>query len=85
MLAGTPLLNGKCEYLSNCITRVTIEEDTIKRKKREMEEDILEKERIKKIEEFETEKEGYILGTKRKKRNTPTEETMRNIKPRNRP
>ena len=79
MLAGTPLLNGKCEYLSNCIARVTIEEDTIKRKKREMEEDIAEKERIKKIEEFKTEKERYILGTKRKNRNTPTD---RNIKPR---
>ena len=68
--------------MDNCITRLTIEEDNIQRKKREMEEDIAERESMKKIEEFKVEKEINILGTKKKNINIPPHATRKSKRPR---
>ena len=67
MMTGDNILNGKCEYLRNCIARVKVEEDDIERKKREMFEESEEKERIESIEKFRKEKEPGLLRIKRKR------------------
>ena len=69
MMTGDSILNGKCEYLRNCIARVKVEEDDIERKKREMCEESEEKERLEAIEKFRKEKEPGLLGIKRKREN----------------
>ena len=61
MMTGDSILNGKCEYLRNCIARVKVEEDDIERKKREMFEESEEKERLEAIEKFRKEKEPGLL------------------------
>ena len=37
-LSSDFLLNGKCDYLANCISRVTVDEDEYDKKKREIKE-----------------------------------------------
>ena len=66
-LSGDALLNGKCDYLANCISRVTVNEDNYERKKREFREEMDEKERLQKLEEFKKEKSENITGLKRKR------------------
>ena len=66
-LSGDSLLNGKCDYLSNCISRVTVNEDEYDRKKRELREELEENERLLKLEEFKQEKSGHLTGFKRKR------------------
>ena len=68
MLSSDELLNGKCEYLSNTIASVRVDEDDLERKKRESREEAEERERIEAVNKFRVEKEIYIQGTKRKKR-----------------
>ena len=68
MLSSDELLNGKCEYLSNTISRVRVDEDDLERKKRESREEAEERERVQAVNEFRVEKEKYLQGTKRKKR-----------------
>jgi hypothetical protein len=46
------LLNSKNEYLANCLTRITVDEDKYERKKRERLEDLKKMEEKNKIEEF---------------------------------
>ena len=65
-LSGDFLLNGKCDYLSNCISRVVVNEDEYCKKKREIKEELEEKERLLKLEEFKREKSGHLKGVKRK-------------------
>ena len=48
MSPDMPLLNGKCEYLSNCITRVTVNEDDLEKKRREAREEFEGKEGLEK-------------------------------------
>ena len=62
------LLNGKSEYLNNTISRVTVDEDTYTKKKREFLEETAEKERLRKLEVFKLEKEMFINGFKRNHR-----------------
>ena len=52
------LLNSKSEYLTNCLTRVTVEERDWERKQREMEEELKEKNELEKLERFIKEKEA---------------------------
>ena len=66
-LSGDTLLNGKFDYLSNCITRVTVNEDAYEKKRREMREELEEKERLEKLEAFKIEKSENQTGVKRKK------------------
>ena len=82
MLAGTPLLNAKCEYLTNNICRVTVEEGSVEKKKREMSEELAEKERLKVIDAFRLEKEDDIKGRKRKSGNQSYEVDTRIVRPR---
>ena len=63
MLHEGPLLNGKNDYLTNCITRVKVEEDTYQRKKREQQEEEQEKAWLIKLEKFKLDKS--TTGTKR--------------------
>ena len=65
-LSSDSLLNGKCDYLANCISRVTVDEDEYDKKKREIKEELDEKERLLKLEEFKKEKSGKMAGVKRK-------------------
>ena len=65
-LSEDSLLNGKCDYISNCISRVTVNEDEYCKKKREIKEELEEKERLLKLEEFRREKSGHLTGVKRK-------------------
>ena len=46
------LLNGKNEYMNNCISRVMVNEDNFERKKREFKEEKEEEERLLRLEEF---------------------------------
>ena len=67
MLHGGPLLNGKNDYFTNCISRVSVEENEYERKKRELNEAAAEDERLRKLEIFKKEKSSEIKGCKRKK------------------
>ena len=66
-LADEPLLNGKNEYMSNCISRVTVNEDNFEKKKREFREEMEENERLIKLEAFKNEKCVLMNGLKRKR------------------
>ena len=66
-LSNDSLLNGKCDYLTNCISRVTVDEDAYEKKKREIREEADENERLLKIEEFKQEKLKNMTGIKRKR------------------
>ena len=46
------ILNSKCEYLSNCLTRLTVLEDDWERKRREKDEEIAENEEKAELERF---------------------------------
>jgi hypothetical protein len=68
------ILNSKCEYLQNCITRLTVNEEVWERKERERREEETEKEEANKLEKFRKEKlsirqeeEGPRTGQKRKR------------------
>jgi hypothetical protein len=50
------ILNSKCEYLNNCIPRLTIEENVYERKKRERLEEEEEKTNKESFEEFKNNK-----------------------------
>ena len=50
------LLNSKCEYLQNCITRLTVNEEDWERKERERREEETEKQDVEKLEEFKKKK-----------------------------
>ena len=65
MLHQGDLLNGKNDYLTNCITRVKVEEDAYQRKRREHKEED-EKVRLAMLEKFRAEKSSAITGTKRR-------------------
>ena len=56
LLSNDNLLNSKNEYLSNCITRVSVEEDVFERKSREAREEEEERQEDIKLEEFKREK-----------------------------
>ena len=49
-------MNSKCEYLQNCITRITVNEETWERKERERREEEKEKEDEERLEAFRREK-----------------------------
>ena len=66
MLHQGDLLNGKNDYLTNCITRVRVEEDAYHRKKREYQEEEEEKARLVRLEKFRDEKSTARNGTKRR-------------------
>ena len=57
-MTGDELLNSKNEYLSNCITRITVQEGAVDRKLRERSEDIAEKEEMDKVKLFREQKES---------------------------
>ena len=61
------LLNSKNEYMNNCISRVTVNEDSFDRKKRELKEEREKEERLRKLEEFKKEKCDLVNGLKRKR------------------
>ena len=46
------ILNSKCEYLSNCLTRLTVLEDDWERRRREKDEEIAENEEKAELERF---------------------------------
>ena len=64
MLHQGDLLNSKNDYLTNCITRVKVEEDAYQRKKRENQEELEEIARLVRVDKFRNEKS--ITGTKRR-------------------
>ena len=70
MMTGDAILNDKCEYLSNCIARVKVDETELERKKTEAMEEIKERERLIALENFRKEKEPAIKGIKRKGKET---------------
>ena len=51
------LLNSMTEYMTNCLTRVTIDERDWEKKHREMQEELNEKEELEKLQKFIKEKE----------------------------
>ena len=57
-MTGDELLNSKNEYLSNCITRITVQEGAVDRKLRERNKEIAEKEEIKRVKMFREQKEN---------------------------
>ena len=61
------LLNGKCDYLVNCISRVVVDESAMDKKRRELKEAEEEMDYFKRMEEFKTQKASNIVGQKRKK------------------
>ena len=65
------LLNGKNDYLTNCITRVKVEEEAYERKKREHQEEEEEKARLIRLEEFKGQK---CRGMKRRSGTSITQE-----------
>ena len=67
LLSQDSLLNSKNEYIQNCISRVTVEEDQFARKKRLLEEEAEEKLQEEKIIEFKEKKRP----TKRKTEEVP--------------
>jgi hypothetical protein len=62
------LLNSKCEYLQNCITRITVNEETWERKERERREEESEKEEELRLEVFKNEKLAIHEAGKRKRK-----------------
>ena len=52
------LLNSKSEYMTNCLTRVTVDERDWDKRQREMQEELKEKEELVKLEKFIKEKEA---------------------------
>ena len=77
MISEDKLLNGKCDYLNNCIARVTVDEDALEKKRREFREMEEEKENTKKLEQFRKEKSSNIGGVKRKRRDNITQDNKR--------
>ena len=77
MISKDKLLNGKCDYLNNCIARVTVDEDALEKKRREFREMEEEKENTKKLEQFKKEKNNKIGGVKRKRRDNITQDNTR--------
>ena len=82
LLSPDTLLNSKNEYIQNCISRITVEEDKLARKRRLMEEEAEEKEHEEKVKEFKKTKrpakrktgdgpEGWKNPKKRKVEETP--------------
>ena len=65
MMHKGPLLNGKNDYFTNCISRVKVDENEFERKKREAQDDTDEKERLRRLEIFRGEKVIYMKGYKR--------------------
>ena len=65
------LLNGKNDYLTNCITRVKVEEEASERKKSEHQEEEEEKARLIRLEEFKGQK---CRGMKRRSGTSITQE-----------
>ena len=68
LLSEDSLLNSKNEYIQNCISRITVEEDQLARKKRLIEEELDEKREEEKVQEFKKLKRP----TKRRKKEAPT-------------
>ena len=68
LLSRDSLLNSKNEYIQNCISRITVEEDKIARKMRLQEEEEAEKEEERAVQEFKEMKRP----NKRKDDNVPT-------------
>ena len=66
------LLNSKSEYMTNCLSRVTVDERDFERKHREMQEELNEKEELKNLERFIKEKEAAVRTLR--KDNEKTEE-----------
>ena len=66
--SGDELLNSKCEYLQNCITRITVNEETWERKERERREEESEKEEELRLEAFKLEKLSTQGAGKRKRK-----------------
>ena len=62
------LLNSKCEYLQNCITRITVNEETWERKERERREEESEKEEEHRLKIFKNEKLAVHEAGKRKRK-----------------
>ena len=62
------MLNSKCEYLQNCITRITVNEETWERKERERREEESEKEEELRLEDFKNEKLVIQEAGKRKRK-----------------
>ena len=70
------ILNSKCEYLQNCITRLVVNEEDWEKKERERREEEIEREEAKKLEEFKKEKmaihpEPSGQSERKRKRNNP--------------
>ena len=70
MMTEDAILNDKCEYLSNCIARVKVDETELERKKKEAMDEIKERERLIALENFRKEKEPAVKGMKRKEKET---------------
>ena len=82
-LSKDKLLNSKNEYVQNCISRVTVEEDKYQRKLRERQEEQEDLENAVKLEKFKKEKrcrendpDGW-RAEKRRRPMSPTEESSR--------
>ena len=61
------MLNSKCEYLQNCITRITVNEETWERKERERREEESEKEEELRLEAFKLAKLSTQRGKRKRK------------------
>ena len=55
-MTGDDVLNSKNEYLSNCITRITVQAGAVERKLRERNEEIAEKEKNERVKSFKEQK-----------------------------
>ena len=56
LLSKDQLLNSKNEYVQNCISRITIQEDSLERKKRLIQEEVEEKKEETALAEFKAKK-----------------------------
>ena len=68
LLSRDNVLNSKNEYIQNCISRITVEEDKGARKRRLQKEEEAEKEEERAVQEFKEMKRPY----KRKDGDVPT-------------
>ena len=50
------LLNSKNEYISNCISRLAVQEGVVEKKRREMREEVEEREALEKLKKFKEQK-----------------------------
>ena len=80
MASHDQLLNSKNEYVTNCISRVTVSESTFERKERERKEEETEKKEKEEIEQFKARKSGNTINNTQTKTTDNVEDQLEDIR-----